>query len=378
MEHDHNYLKQPVPDDTATDNIVDEAKKQVSELSDEESVLKDRWKALSDLAQELVVSDQGLRQLVGSMVASRQLYAMAIHDLDLRFESDKDLYSKVAEEDRAPLKEIFISSAATQASHPFEENDLLAGFHNTVIPWMKEVSSLHTEEESRLLKEEYEESEKVRRSENVSLGLGLIPEDEDELDRERSLVLVGWAPALAYLVGKVIDHSLSKALDFNQVVHLAKTSRKSPDHRLLEIGGKAWENCAKSNSSWGKIFTEKYLDKVSGPVDLFIVSDLSATATGSTFQSVASICSSSQYRLRKWATSMGAAMIGCIPFPDQKLVDLNTPDWEKLRMFSRLRFVSAVTRPDGNYDILVGRTANIENVPKADVEAYIQSDIIKP
>jgi hypothetical protein len=364
--------------DLVADEAIDEAKKQVSELSDEEAVLRDKWKALSDLAQELVVSDQGLRQLVGSMVASRQLYAMAIHDLDLRFESDKLPYSKVAEEDRVPLKEIFVSSAATQASHPFEENDLLAGFHNTVIPWMKDVSSLHTAEEARLLKEEYAEAEKVRRAENVSLGLGLLPDDEDELDRERSLVLVGWAPALAYLVGKVIDHSLSKALDFNQVIHLAKMSSKNPDHRLLEIGGKAWENCAKSNSSWGKIFTEKYLDKVSGPVDLFIVSDLSATATGSTFQGVASICSSAQYRLRKWATSMGSAMIGCIPFPDQQAVELNTPDWEKLRMFSRLRFVSVETRTDGNYDILVGRTAKIKNVPKGDVEAYVQSNIIKP
>ena len=364
--------------DLVADEAIDEAKKQVSELSDEESVLRDRWKALSDLAQELVVSDQGLRQLVGSMVASRQLYAMAIHDLDFRLESNKAPYDKISEEDRSPLKDIFISSAATQASHPFEENDLLSGFHSTVIPWMKEVSSLHTAEESRLLKKEYEASEAARRAENVSLGLGLTPDDEDELDRERSLVLVGWAPALSYLVGRVIDHSLSKALDFNQIVHLAKTSRKNPDHRLLEIGGKAWKNCAKSNSSWGKIFAEKYLDKVSGPVDLFVVSDLSATVAGNTFQGIASICSSSQYRLRKWATNMGAAMIGCIPFPDQKVVELNTPDWEKLRMFTRLRFVSVETRTNGNYDILVGRTAKVKNVPKGDIEAYIQSDIIQP
>ena len=62
---------------------------------------------MSDRAQGLVVSDQGLRQLVGAMVASRQLYAMAIHDLDARLDSEKIPYTDISDEDRSPLKEIF-------------------------------------------------------------------------------------------------------------------------------------------------------------------------------------------------------------------------------------------------------------------------------
>jgi len=356
---------------------VAEVKGKISASSEEAADLKEKWAALSELAQKLVVSDQGLRQLVGAMVASRQLYAMAIHDLDVRLESEKATYGDIADEDRSPLKEIFISSAATQAAHPFEENDLLTGFRDTVIPWMESVSRMHTEEEARILKKEYAASEKERRAKNIELGLGLHPSEEDLLDRERSLILVGWGPALSYLVDKVITYSLLNVLEFNQVLHLAKSSSKKSDHRLLEIGGKAWEDCAKNNASWDKIFATQYLEKLSAPLDLFVVSDLALTNLGGTFQSEASRGAEAQKRLRKWATNMGTAMIGCIPQATTNRVELNTPEWEKLRMFTRLRAVQVKTRDDGDYDMTVGRHV-LYKVSKSEVDSYVSSDIIKP
>jgi len=368
---------------------VDEAKEKVAEVSAEEAALKDKWSGLSELAQKLVVSDQGLRQLVGAMVASRQLYAMALHDLDFRLEDNTSSRSNFSQsgcgtaeeitgEECSLLKEIFISSAATQAAHPFEESDLLTGFRDTVIPWMESVSSAHNEKEARVVKEEYQAKEKERREKSISLGLGLMPEEEDILNRDRSLILVGWSPVLSYVVAKVIDHVLSSILDFHQVIHLAKTPRQTSDHRLLELGGKAWGNCARTNASWNKIFVTQYLEQLVAPIDLFVVSDLSAANVGSTFQSVMSVSAEAQKRLRKWATEMGAAMIGCIPLPEQKRIDLNTPEWEKLRMFTRLRLVTTEIRSDGNYDIIVGRAGRIENVSKDEIEVYNPSDIIKP
>ena len=360
------------------DAPVDELKDNIAKDSDESAELEDRWSALSGTAQELVVSDKGIRQLVGAMVASRQLYAMALHDLDYRLDSGRGSYKDIAEEDKSAIKEIFVSSAASQAANPFEESALLSGVRDTVIPWMEEVSAAHTAAEDLLLVQEHEAAEKERRSKDVSLGLGLEPEEEDSLDRERSLVLVGWGPALSYLSSRIIEHSLSLAENFNQIIHLTKAATKSTDHRLLEIGGTAWENCARSNASWNKMFVAQYLDKLSAPLDLFVVSDLSVTNEGHSFQSAASLASEAQKRLRKWATSMGCAMVGCIPVATQKAVDLNTPDWEKLRMFTRLRSVTVNTRDDGNYDILVGRTGKLENVPKEDIDNFDKSDIIKP
>ena len=360
------------------DDPVDEVKEKISSASDEMAKQNNKWADLSDTAQELVVSDKGIRQLVGAMVASRQLYAMALHDLDYRLDSSIGNYKDIVEEDKSPLKEIFVSSAASQAANPFEESDLLSGVKNTVIPWMEEVSAAHTAAEDRLLVQEHEAAEKERRSKKVSLGLGLEPEEEDSLDRERSLVLGGWGPALDYLSSRIIGHSLSAVMDFNQVIHLTMSATKSPDHRLLEIGGKAWENCARSNASWNKLFVSEYLDKLSAPLDLFVISDLSLTNKGHSFQSAASLSAEAQKRLRKWSNSMGCAMVGCIPLLSQETPDLNTPDWEKLRMFTRLRAVTVNTRDDGNYDILVGRTGKLENIPKEDVDSFEKSDIIKP
>jgi len=366
-----------VDDKEVITDAVDEAKNKVSVQADKESELQIKWKALSTLAQELVVSDQGLRQLVGAMVASRQLYAMAIHDLDVRLDSEKAPYEGILEEDRSPLKEVFISSAATQAAYPFEENDLLTGFRDTVIPWMESVSATHTAEEARVLKGEYDASEKKRRAKDIELGLSLRPLEEELINRERSLIWVGWAPALSYLADRVITYSLLNVLEFNQVLHLAKSSSKRPDHRLLEVGGKAWENCAKNNTSWDKLFVTQYLEKLSAPLDLFVVSDLAATNSGSTFQSEASRGAEAQKRLRKWATKMGAAMIGCIPQKTMKRVDLNTPEWEKLRMFTRLRAVDVKVREDGDYDITVGRYV-LHKVAKDEVDIFNSSDIITP
>lgn len=359
-----------------SDDIAEEAKDKVDVKAVAEKALKDKWDALSGRAQELVVSEQGIRQVVAALVASRQLYAMALHDLDYRLESSSEPYSSIPPGDRSPLKEIFVSSASKQAAYPFEEKDLLDGFQDTVIPWMKEVSSAHNDAEKELASEEFREGELARRATTVSLGLGLEHEDEDELDRERSLVLVGREPVLKWVVNKILDHLLDDVCEFAQAVHLASSPRKIPNHRLLEVGGKAWENCARSNNSWNKAFTERYLDKLTGPVDLFIVSDLGKANSGHSFQSVASRAGDAQKRLRKWATLMGSAMIGAIPVSD--IPDLNTPEFEGLRMFTRLRAVGLETREDGNYDITIGRHGRIENVPKEEVDAFNTSNIIKP
>ena len=126
------------------DAPVDELKDNIAKDSDESAELEDRWSALSGTAQELVVSDKGIRQLVGAMVASRQLYAMALHDLDYRLDSGRGSYKDIAEEDKSAIKEIFVSSAASQAANPFEESALLSGVRDPVIPWMEEVSAAHT------------------------------------------------------------------------------------------------------------------------------------------------------------------------------------------------------------------------------------------
>ena len=78
--------------------------------------------------------------------------------------------------------------------------------------------------------------------------------------------------------------------------------------------------------------------------------------------------------------AQAAAMIGGILFPannEKQLRALNSPDFEELRIFTRLRSVGVETREDGNYDVVIGRLGRIENVPKEELDAFDTSDIIK-
>ena len=75
---------------------------------------------------------------------------------------------------------------------------------------------------------------------------------------------------------------------------------------------------------------------------------------------------------------MGSAMVGALPLVSEEVPDLNTPDWEKLRMFTTLRGVSVTERDNGNYDIKVGLFASFDDVSRDELEAFKSSDIVTP
>ena len=346
----------------------------------------ERWAQLSEKAQSLLLQNKDLVQCVGAMLASRQLYAMALHDMDFRVDQLDE-----ADEDKAALKEIFISSAAQQASNPFEETELFTGMQQTVMPWMEKVSKEHTDAELVVRQEEYAAAEQERRARGVAINFTYEQVTDDEgnvsdvssLDRERSLVLVGWEPAVLWVLNKVLSaatepEALLDEETPRQIMLLSRTNKLHQDPRILTVGGKGWEDCAKSNGSWPKQFLAEYLDKVKEPLDLFVVADLPYARTGFNFQSDSAKASDAQKVLRKWATGMGSAMIGAVPLGTEKLPDLNTPDWEKLRMFSTLRGVTAKERDNGNYDIKVGLFAKFDDVSKEELETFKRSDIVTP
>jgi hypothetical protein len=346
----------------------------------------ERWAQLSEKAQALLLKNKGLVQCVGAMLASRQLYAMALHDMDFRVDQLED-----ADEEKVVLKEIFISSAAQQASNPFEETELFAGMQQTVMPWMEQVSKEHTDAELLVRQEEYNAAEKDRRSRGVVINFTYDQTVDDEgtvsdvskLDRERSLVLVGWEPAVLWVLDKLLvsatePQALLDEETPRQIMLLSRTSKLHQDPRILSVGGKGWEDCAKSNGSWPKQFLAEYLDKIKEPLDLFVVTDLPYAKTGYNFQLDSARASDAQKVLRRWATGMGSAMIGVVPLASESLPDLNTPDWEKLRMFTTLRGVSVTERDNGNYDIKVGLFASFDDVSKDELEEFKRSDIVTP
>jgi|TARA_R110000824_G_scaffold82768_15_gene207519 hypothetical protein len=376
------------------EDIVEKAKQESvdkAEITEEQQAHLDHWQALAEKAQGLLLSDDNLRQVVGAMLASRQLYAMALHDMDVRVDMlDEE------EEEREQLKEVFISSAAKQAANPFDENELLQGVQETVIPWMEKVSKEHNFLEERTRRTEIQEAEVERRNKDVAIGVAytqteLPEEDSDEtemdgvyeLNRVRTLVLVGWKPAVLWVINHILEYvtspeAFASSLAPKQTVVLARTAAGHKDARVMTLGEKAWENCARSNEWWGRTFQESYLDKLKDPMDLFIVTDLAHAREGHSFQSPMAKAADAQKRLRKWATKMGSAFIGGVLLDSKKLPEFNTPIWEQLRMFTYLRAVGVEVRDDGDYDLIIGRHHRISGVAKAEIEAFTSSDIITP
>jgi hypothetical protein len=354
-----------------------------AEITKEQQAHMDQWRALSEKAQGLLLSNDGLRQVVGAMLASRQLYAMALHDMDVRVEAMDG-----EEEEKDQLREIFISSAASQAANPFDENELLQGMTETVMPWMENVAKEHTLLENRKNQEEIQTAEKERRSKGVKIGIdfmeGEVGDDySDELNRTRTLVLVGWKPAVLWVINHILEHvtspeSFATSLAPKQTVVLAREGGMCKDPRIMTIGEKAWANCAHSNDAWKRTFQNSYLDKLHEPIDFFVVTDLAHARTGHSFQSSYAKAADAQKRLRKWATIMGAAFVGGALLDTKKLPEFNTPIWEQLRLFTYLRGVAVEIGENGDYDIIIGKHTRIAGIPKDEVDAFASSDIITP
>lgn len=361
-------------------------------MSENVETAEDAATRLGELAQKLVLENQPIRQSVGSLVASRQLYAMAMHDLDYRLEVECGLEPK----DFSAVKEVLVGSAANQASHPFDERNLVAMLKETLLPtlagcaaWAEKVSAEHNEYEKRVQLDEFKEQEEARVSKSINLPFEF---SGSTLDRKKSLVLVGYEPALRWLAQKVVEHvtcpvageTLSPTrcdheLPHNvaQMIHFANKPSSVRDAKLITLGGSAWENCAKSNNSWASLFEQSYLSKLSAPVDLLLVSDLAKCTEGHAFQSDITRAADAQKRLRKWCTLVKCSMVAMIPqVKNNRGIDLNTPDWETFRMFTNLRAVSLIDGADGKYDLLIGREDKIEGIPKEEIDQFQDKKII--
>ena len=105
------------------------------------------------LSSELVKNNSNFTMLVSSMLASRQLYAMCLHEMDAicgdpndLLENFPELLKEMEEKGVEPdeglllmVKEILINAAAVQAQAPFEDKILFEGMVGSVLPWMKKV-----------------------------------------------------------------------------------------------------------------------------------------------------------------------------------------------------------------------------------------------
>ena len=374
----------------------------VSTVLPEQDLEKQKFQADMDLvahvANNLVEKSQDFGQLIASMLASRQLYAMCLYEMEWLMRDDD--FTKVVpafaessesiilnDNQKVMLKEILINAAAVQAQQPFDEKVLFAGMTKTVFPWMKKAVDKHTTWQNDERKKQFEERENVRVQTKIDTGLPLYLDAEvlkvsepSRLERTKSLLFVGESTVLSWLADRVTANIVADGSGAEVIVRLCKAAPKYNDPRLIHVPFDAWKGCADTNTSFQKVYANFVLPQLNNPVDVVVVDNLLQTSQGMAFAAYTTVANESQHKLKKWTEAAGALLISFLPVERQlKANELNTPEYEMLRIHNVLRGVVAepIAADEKSYRILVGQQ-EVAVIPAEELEAYKAKTIVLP
>jgi hypothetical protein len=357
----------------------------MTEPIEKKQLISSKDQELAVEASQILIEREAYRRVVGAMVAFRQGYAMAYNDLERLLAAEKDVPSLTLE--------VLIQSASYQASREFDEKVLLQGFEETVFPWMVETLQRHESEDGHSRRVDRDSREEARRAVPVPIGisqdLGVAP----QLERHESLVLVGWKPAVLWLLDEATTCALAANVKAGVERYLFSVTRLSclrsrgrsmnrVDDNYRILYGEAWDNSCKSNAEFARRLA-KY--KADGLVDLLVIDDI-PHAKKDTIQvgDVSDILKAGRPAgnahkiIRRWASEVGAAVLAGVCLEEKGDIDLTTPVWEQLKTFSFLRPVTVMEEADNleenHYRILVGRNACYFDVPKEVIDDYDMGD----
>lgn len=351
----------------------------------------------AELAQHLVLNDPEFGQLVASMLASRQLYAMCMYELEMLCEKRDFKKEKVEDIENLEdledlhipmLKEILINSAAVQAQQPFDEKLLFNGFVKTVFPWMQRVVVEHTKEQEAAKREEYDEMNAKRIVTPLKLGVQWFPESVTdtgaELGRTKPVMLIGFEPAVRWILDQITETALGEESNVNQTLRLNSGGKpKHSDPKVWYVPKGDWEQVANSNTEFGRMYARNVADNLIDPIDLLIVDDLCHATPSHEFSSIHFTANEGQKKLKKWADQLGCLLIGCVGLPrDLQPNELNRPEYETLRVHNILRAVEACKLPavegeEARYAVTIG-IHKFGEVSQAELDEYAPKKIITP
>jgi hypothetical protein len=366
------------------------------QLSEEQEKLVADMALPAELAQHLVMNVPEFGQLVASMLASRQLYAMCMYEMDMLCDRTdfkgmgiEEIDTAALEDFQVPmLKEILINSAAVQAQQPFDEKLLFNGFVKTVFPWMQNVVVDHTKQQEEASKKEFDEMNAKRIVTPLNLDVQWYPDSVTdtgtEIGRTKSVMLVGLEPAVRWVLDKITETALKDGSNVNQAVRLHSGGPpKHSDSRVWYVPKGEWQDVANTNTEFGKMYAKNVADNLIDPVDLLIVDDLRHATPSSDFSSMHNVANEGQKKLKKWADKLGCLLIGCVGLPrDLQPNELNRTEFETLRVHNILRAVEAKKMPEvegepPTYEITIG-TQRYGEATQEELDGYAPKTIIQP
>lgn len=325
---------------------------------------------------KLMAESDDVRRITGCLVATRRLYATFYREL-------QDLLEGVP--DKSPLTEDFIvQAAAHSAAEAFSEHELMQGFVQTMLPYIADIVDRHTDKDKKDEQTRYEQVEADRRARNVPIGFKHYATQEAEgLDREKPLVLTGWAPALAWLADQIVTHVLvERDSDVYTVIRFMTAAPKKGDFQkqLIRLPDSIWGGCSNGQQEFRRVMGEHVGSKLSALPDLLLIDDLAKAFTKAYVGRPEPANAGDAIKVAgAWCKMGGCALVGMLPIDEMELPDIRSGEYEQLRNFTYLRPVTVVKTEDGKqYHIRVGDFAASFKVNCDVVDAYTRTKIYLP
>lgn len=373
----------PIPDLTTKVELreqMDPSPKNLAESSIDINIVDDgstpEQKAIKEASVEAnkLMKDEAILAAVKSLITFRRGYTIVYTEL-------QNMIASKGENVNPMVEDFLVQYAMYEASKPFNEHQFMQGMIGVVMPYMAEIVDKHSAAEKQQQLDDRYVADEARRKLSIPIGFNCVLGKKDHsLERERSLILTGWRNALLWLVDRIIEE-INEFMVIRFMLQAPKI--KEQQSNLIRLGPNQWEGCADTQKKLALCMGTYVADKLSSQPDLLIIDDLGHTFTaGFIGRPFAANAGDAHKHLRRWCNEAGSGLIGLIPFDDQVVPDLSTPEWEQLRTFTYLRGItvqaSAKDLPPNKYRIIIGNHLAIFDVDKTILDNYGHGKIILP
>lgn len=346
--------------------------------------LTDEQRAIQKAGQHLAVlmRDKAFEDVIKSMISFRQAYAVAYRELEERVTK----YVETKGEAIVGLDNFAVQYAMYEAGKPFSEHVLMRGIIDHVLPWLTTVVDQHTQDDENEAVLERKRLDEERRAKPLTVGFSHSVNQDvmGTMTRDKSLVLVGWKPAIRFILNHAEDAAVKAG---HQVISLTTKDRITAGdqaHNIVRVALPVWKGCADERKGIAMVMGKEAADKMGALPDLVVCHDLEAAYVGQlSFATPVGVCAGRGHKaFRRWCDGAGAGFLAGVCLPAQDGFDPAHPAWEQLKTFARL--VPVTVKEDEQavngkgYILTIGNNADGMSVSEAALARYEGPEIIVP
>lgn len=251
--------------------------------------------------------------------------------------------SRVLQEEQAdPRLLLFLTHAVkAQAAEPFEREKVAQLLGEGTLPWLLDEIAQEKFRENLESNKEAQAAEEARRQEPLTLPGELLPglmtaEGVANVQRDRTVALVGPRDAVRSRLEQIVQALAGKNVLY---CRWSLDADEFPSQQGLAILPKSkWLNAAESDQQLADVFRVAMPD--APYVDALLIDDTDDVSASLSQVSIANRVSTAHRRLRRFADSLGCALILGVPTTDEQPFDLSKTGWQTLEVHTVLAHVS--------------------------------------